>query len=169
MERTTSNARRERGSALFVAVMMLVLMGFLGFAALDRVTRDQQVAGYQNRSREALYAAEAGVAAGTQLITSGVVFDRFSSVAFPDDTTPVNIGDVTLYDREGGGLPQYYGDPLVSPAIAFKKMGVPQEGMGLKSPLRPGLWQLNVVGRSADGSQVRLETIEAVLMPGNYR
>jgi hypothetical protein len=60
MERREHAARRrEQGSALFLAVMMLVLMGFLGLAALDRVTRDEQVAGFQNRARTAFYAAEA--------------------------------------------------------------------------------------------------------------
>ena len=63
--------RSERGSALFVAVLMLVMMGFLGVAALDSVARDREVAGLQNRSRTAFYAAEAGLANARQLIHQG--------------------------------------------------------------------------------------------------
>ena len=48
--------------ALFVTVLMLVFMTAIAFAALDTVARDRQVAGLQNRSRNAFYAAEAAVA-----------------------------------------------------------------------------------------------------------
>ena len=46
MRRTRPDPRGEQGSALFVAVMLMVLMGLIGFAALDTVTKDQQVAGF---------------------------------------------------------------------------------------------------------------------------
>ena len=42
--------RREGGAAMFVAVLMLVMMGALALAAMDTATRDRQVAGFQNRS-----------------------------------------------------------------------------------------------------------------------
>ena len=54
--------RRQNGSALIVTVMLLLLLGVIGLSALDTVMRDQQVAGFQNRSTAAFYAAEAGVA-----------------------------------------------------------------------------------------------------------
>ena len=54
--------RREAGSALIITVLLLLLLGVIGLSALDTVTRDQQVAGAQNRSTAALYAAEAGLA-----------------------------------------------------------------------------------------------------------
>ncbi len=64
--------RREGGSALFVAMMLLILLGLVGFAALETVTRDQQVAGFQNHKRVAFYAAEAGLVAAVQsLETTG--------------------------------------------------------------------------------------------------
>jgi len=48
--------------------MMLVLMGLIGIAALDTMTKDRQVAGFQNRARLAFYAADAGVATGLNLV-----------------------------------------------------------------------------------------------------
>ena len=53
--------RGEGGAALLIAVLFLALMGVIGLASLDTVTRDRQVAGYQSRAQTALYAAEAGV------------------------------------------------------------------------------------------------------------
>src|SRR5574338_130571 len=154
--------RREEGSALFVAVMMLVLMGFLGLAALDRVTRDEQVAGFQNRSRTAFYGAEAAVSnARSLLANSAIVTDRSSSVSFYSQGTPRQIGDTALYDREGGALPRYYGDPAFTPPIRYLKDGPGlqggnlQPGQGLVEPL----WQINVVGASPDGSRSRIEVV----------
>ena len=59
--------RREQGSAMLIAVMMLVLMGLLGVAAMETAGEDQKIAGLTNRSRSAFYAAEAGAAHGRQL------------------------------------------------------------------------------------------------------
>ena len=58
--RRRSHDRRERGSALLVAMLMLALMGIIGIASLETVTRDRQVAGYGNLAQSALYAADAG-------------------------------------------------------------------------------------------------------------
>jgi hypothetical protein len=168
--------RREGGSALFVAVMMLVLMGFLGLAALDRVTRDEQVAGFQNRARSAFYAAEAGVAAARSLVSDpNQVYDRTATPAFPDQATPRQVGDVALYDREGGGLPEYYGDPAVAPKppIRWAKDGKGGGAFGMnlqanQGGLKETLWMINVVGESPDGSRSRVEVLASVMMSWGY-
>lgn len=163
MERRGQAARRrEQGSALFVAVMMLVLMGFLGLAALDRVTRDEQVAGFQNRARTAFYAAEAAAAEARSLIAnSAVVADRTSSVAFHQEATPRQVGDTALYDREGGNLPRYFGDPAFAQPIRYLKDGPGLQGGNLQpgQGLVETLWQINVVGLSPDGSRSRIEVV----------
>jgi hypothetical protein len=153
---------RNQGSALFVAVMMLVLMGFLGLAALDRVMRDEQVAGFQNRARTAFYAAEAAVAEARSLLAnSAIVSDRSSTIAFHPDTAPRNVGDTALYDREGGSLPRYHGDPSFNPAIRYLKDGPGLQGGNLQpgQGLVETLWQINVVGASPDGSRSRIEVV----------
>jgi hypothetical protein len=174
--------RRERGSALFIAVMMLTLMGFLGLAALDRVTRDEQVAGYQNRARTAFYAAEAGIAEGRRIVRYEVAGDdKNETPAFPQEALPRPLGDAGLFDREGGNLPRYFGDPSAelakercdrnaAVAICFARKGGDksinlggnkQQG---KSKPEIGLWHIGVVGESPDGSRARLAVLESKLM-----
>jgi hypothetical protein len=174
---TAAQRRRQAGSALFVAVMMLVLMGFLGLAALDRVTRDEQVAGFQNRARSAFYAAEAGIAEARRIISdSSLIFDRTTTPAFPDSGAPQTVGDTALYDREDGNLPRYYGDPSVlpDPPIRWAKDGKKggAYGMNLQESgggLQETLWLINVVGESPDGSRSRLEVLAVRLMAYGYQ
>lgn len=60
--------RREGGAALLIAMMMMALAGLVGMASLDTVMRDRQVAGYSSLAQSALYAADAGVAHGLDLL-----------------------------------------------------------------------------------------------------
>jgi hypothetical protein len=71
--RRQRHEHRERGSALLVAMLMLALMGIIGIASLETVTRDRQVAGYGNLAQSALYAADAGIAASLDLLRQEVV------------------------------------------------------------------------------------------------
>jgi hypothetical protein len=162
MERISTDRRREQGSALFVAVMMLVLMGFLGLAALDRVTRDEQVSGFQNRARTAFYSAEAAVAEARSILADSTkVIDRTSTPAFHTSAAKHTIGDAALYDREGA-LPRYYGDPAFNPPIKYMEKDLPiseggnlQPGQGLVQTF----WRINVIGESPDGSMSRVEVV----------
>jgi Tfp pilus assembly protein PilX len=167
MARIQHERRRESGSALFLAVMMLALMGFLGIAALDRVTRDEQVAGYQNRARTAMWAAEAGLARARQVVKTTDPIDNTTFPNFPaTQGAPETVGDTALYDREGGALPEYYGDPWIGqppirPAWDSGRLagGNVQEG---SQNLNKYLFWANVVGQSPDGSQARLEGLISI-------
>ena len=64
--------RREEGAALLVAVLLLALMGIVGLASMETVTRDRQVAGYQSRAQTALYAAEGGISQALEMIDDEV-------------------------------------------------------------------------------------------------
>jgi hypothetical protein len=168
-ERAASRRRAEAGeagSALFVAVLMLALMGFLGVAALDTVSRDRQVAGFQNRSRTAFYAAEAAVAEGRAVVHENVT-STDTNPAFPwTQAAPRNLGDFAAYDRETS-LPVFYGDPAEAQPIRWTgKTGEACQGSGLGSGLVKSFWQINVVGQSPDGSQVRLEVVESICVGG---
>ena len=66
--RVQSDRKRESGAALLVAVLLLAMLGVIGLASMETVTRDRQVAGFQNRARVALYAADAGVANAVGII-----------------------------------------------------------------------------------------------------
>jgi hypothetical protein len=161
--------RSESGSALFVAVMMLVLMGALGIVALDKVTIDRQVAGFQNRAQSAFFAAEAGVAEARDLVAE--VGTRSQVPNFHTVTAPRVLGDTALYDVEGS-TPRYYGDPRFAPDfIRYKGDGGAASGMNLqwgKQKLVTTLWQINVVGQTPDGSRSRQEVVEVKILSQGY-
>ena len=162
-------ARRQAGSALFVALMMLVIMGFLGVAALDTVTRDRQVAGFQNRNKSAFYAAEAGVAEARSEVRE--VQSRTDNVDFLfTPGAPRLLGDAALYDREVN-LPRFYGDPDFAPAVQYLEGDGPvPDGFnygGSGKTIVETFWQINVVGESADGSRVPVEVVEVKALGGS--
>lgn len=66
-------SRRETGTALIVAMLLLALMGIIGLASLDTVMRDRQVAGHTSLAQTALYAADAGVAASLDILRTEIV------------------------------------------------------------------------------------------------
>jgi Tfp pilus assembly protein PilX len=155
--------RRERGSALIVTVLLLLLLGVIGLSALDTVMRDQQVAGFQNRSTAAFYAAEAGVARAKEMIaTSAATFYAAGDITnFPTYSTPGSISDTSAYPL---GTPSYYGDPEVADPIerldttGAHGVGGTNLQMG-RARFRNLQYRLRVEGRTADGARSRLEVV----------
>lgn len=150
--------RRQRGSALLVTVLMMVLLGMLGLAALDTVTSDQQVAGFQNRARTAFYAAEAGLAQAQQVLL-GVIADT--------ETPPLpgaQLGDAALYPY---GRPSFGADPDFATPIRAVGTRLDLAGGNLRGgrPLSTvTLWQVNVRGQTPDGASSRIEAV--IVRPG---
>lgn len=147
---------RESGSALLVTVMLLLMLGLVGLAALGTTTRDQQVAGYQNRKKLALYAAEAGLAE---------VFGEITTNAGIPALSTASVGDTTLYPY---GQPSYQPDPSV--ADPLKDLGTaPFPGMALNlgagglPTYQMNYWQIRVEGRAPGGSQARVEAVSGTL------
>ncbi len=148
-------SERESGSALLVTVMLLLMIGLVGLAALNTTTRDQQVAGFQNRKRIALYAAEAGLSEAMERLVT-------TSVATVSTTT---IGDGTIFPH---GQPSYRPDPSVANPI--EDLGdAPFPGMGLNlgqgglPTYQLNYWRMHVEGRAPGGSQARLEAVSGAL------
>ena len=148
---------------MFLAVMILVLMGALGLVALDNATEDRRIAGFQNRSHTAFEAAEAGLAHARQLVLD-------ASTGTPVPLPLTTLGDTALYDRETT-RPTYQQDPRV---VATNPTGILSVGSANVSGGALGKWQsglfvLNVEGRSAQNgagvetraSIVRLEAVQA--------
>lgn len=74
--RLSKSAKNERGIALVLALVMLVLLSILGTWALDTTSTDLKIAGNYRNNDIAFYTAEAGLgyAVSQQILTSGPVY-----------------------------------------------------------------------------------------------
>jgi hypothetical protein len=165
--------RRQTGSALVVTVMVLLLLGVIGLSALDTVMRDQQVAGFQNRSTAAFYAAEAGLAQAKDEVRRNYNYAVIAEeiTTFPTYAAPAEFGDTSLYPY---GRPQYYADPDVAqPMKALNPVSSPGGGgsnmrMGGSSWGYAAPYKLRVVGETADGAKAKIESVVLNRIPGGY-
>jgi Tfp pilus assembly protein PilX len=148
---------RQQGSALLIVMLVMALMGIVGFAALEAVTRDQRVAGYQTRKKIAFYAAEAGVAKAVHAlrVNEDPTFD------------PGSVGDTTSFPM---GLPTYSMDTTSGAAASDLGPGpFPGMMMNLGQNNKPKFlmryWEARVKGEAHGGSLARIEfaagTLEA--------
>ena len=152
--------RRDSGVILFVAVLVLALMGALAIASLDSATRDQQAAGFYNRSNTSLFAAEAGVAAAKSLITNTSPCP--GTIPFVTQGAPGLVGDTASW-ASYGAQPRYYGDPTAANAIECVALRTKAGGsMSVTKPEVVADWRIYVVGESPDGSRTRLEVMHEV-------
>lgn len=153
--------RRREGSALLVAVMMLVLMGLIGIAALDTMTKDRQVAGFQNRARMAFYAADAGVATSLNLVLKAG--SRSQTPLLPATL----LGDNVIYPF---GRPSFSGDPKYANPIYWSKVdGGVIQGMNLQGggpQFVNTLWEIFVEGQTPDGGRAHLEAMATKMLDG---
>jgi hypothetical protein len=161
--------KREEGAILFVAVLILALMGAMGIAALDTATRDREAAGFYNRTSNSFYAAEAA-ASHARAAMRGVTA-RSQTPAFPDTSSPQSLGDTALYSWNGA-TPVYYGDPAFTDPIRYAQdSGVYSGGGNLQQKgqkFTNTLWQINVMGQGADGSLTRVELMETKVLTSGY-
>jgi hypothetical protein len=148
--------KHEGGSALLVTVMLLMMLGLLGLAALNTTTRDQQVAGVENRKRMALYAADAGISEA---------FGRLTTTQTPGVST-TSIGDTTIFPY---GQPSYQPDPTT--ATPIKDLGnAPFPGMGLNigegglPTYQMNYWRIRVQGLAPGGTQAKVEAVTGSLV-----
>jgi hypothetical protein len=153
--------RRSEGSALLVAVMMLVLMGLIGIAALDTMTKDRQVAGFEQRARLAFYAGDAGVETGMYL-----VYNAPSRGALPP-LPATSLGDAVIYPY---GQPVFVPDPVVANPVVYVKDGGPVQGMNLQVPPQfvNTLWNVRVQGQTPDGGRSNIELMATKMLDSGY-
>jgi hypothetical protein len=152
---------------------VLLLLGVIGLSALDTVMRDQQVAGFQNRSTAAFYAAEAGLAAAKDEVRKNYNYAVIAEeiTTFPTYAAPAQFGDTSLYPN---GRPQYYADPDVAePMRALNPVSSPGGGgsnmrMGGSSWGYAAPYKLRVVGETADGAKSKIESVVLNRIPGGY-
>jgi len=185
--RVQTDRKRESGAALLVAVLLLAMLGVIGLASMETVTRDRQVAGFQNRARVAMYAADAGVAhavgiirAQAQTLAPGgeAALEGFNP-AFPGKGGATNqaLGS----DFPAPGSPSYGMDPNASDptnvlaaaqAIRYIGKGNPCPGWIMSGDVgsvqwREALWDVRVIGAAPGGGNVAIQAAAANCHPYN--
>jgi len=145
----------QRGSALLIVMLVLAMMGIIGFAALEAVTRDQRVAGFAKRKKTAFFAAEAGVS------------EALYALRTTEDPTfaPGTVGNSSWFQQ---GLPTYSLDTssgaastnLGIAALPGMNMQMGQNGMP-KFTLR--IWEVNVKGEAPGGTVSRIQFASGAL------
>ncbi len=175
-----ASERREQGMALLITMATLALVGMLALASLNTVMRDRQVAGYQARSRTALYAAEAGVASATGIIRTGAQALASSGLAglenwnpaFPTNLAPQVLGTVP-------NAPVFYGDPTAAKPIRYIDRAGPCWAGNINGTMSmniggaqnivwlDALWDVRTSGLTTDGATVDIDAIVTSCHPFN--
>lgn len=163
-----TDGRNERGSALLVAVLLLVFMGVIGLAAMDTVSRDREVAGFTKRSRIAFYAAEAGIHTGLDLVRTA------TSRVNPPVLPVTALG--TSADYPETTQPQFEGDPAIADPIRWDRTSFRAASQGQGMRLRQGTtgftvdyWMVNSQGTGPNGGTARLEAAKRLLDFSGYQ
>lgn len=185
--RVQTDRKRESGAALLVAVLLLAMLGVIGLASMETVTRDRQVASFQNRARVALYAADAGVAHAVGIIRTQAQGLAQGGEAALESFNPAFPGKGTVAMQALGsqfpapGSPSYGMDPNASDptnvsaaaqAIRYIGKGYPCPGWIMSVDVgavqwREALWDVRVIGAAPGGGNVAIQAAAANCHPYN--
>ncbi len=140
--------KRQQGSALLIVMLLMAMMGIIGFAALEAVTRDQRVAGFMNRKKIAFFAAEAGVSAALHALRT----------TEDPNFTSSTVGDASWFPQ---GLPTYSMD--TSSGASSTDLGnaaMPGMNMNIGQNNSPKFtiryWDVKVKGEAFGGTVSRI-------------
>jgi Tfp pilus assembly protein PilX len=140
--------KRQQGSALLIVMLVMAMMGLIGFAALEAVTRDQRVAGFLKRKKIAFFAAEAGVSSARHALRTNEDPDFAAST----------VGDSSWFAH---GLPTYAMD--TSAGAASTDLGIaamPGMNMNIGQNNSPKFtiryWDVRVKGEAFGGTVSRI-------------
>jgi len=166
------HGRRESGSALVVAVLLLIVVSALAMSSMQTVASDQQVAGFQKQEHLAFYAAEAGAVAAREVVRG--MGGRSEKPTYPADypnaASPQLIGEAA--DFPNSPQPRFYADPAVVPAIGYVGEGAMcTEGCNITLggvKYNHTRWKANVVGESPSGDTRRVELVATRLLAVGY-
>lgn len=151
-------ARGERGIALIIALLMLVLLSVVGLSSMDTVMRDRQVAGHSSRSRLALYAADAGIAQGLEMVRTSTVGGALA----PGDCLATPVPVTALPNGTS------YGPDPTAPTPNVCMLSSADPCAPLDGSVEVGgtiwlytVWNLRVQGQTPDGAQSRVQATVA--------
>jgi len=102
---------RERGSALILALVLTIILTFLGFGLLSRSLLVSRIAGSERWSTKAFYAADAGISAARARLTirrTAAFNFNLTDLRGPDPTGLSDHGqiDIAVSDLAQVGAPQ---------------------------------------------------------------
>jgi Tfp pilus assembly protein PilX len=147
--------KRQQGSALLIVMLVMTMMGIIGFAALEAVTRDQRVAGFMKRKKIAFFAAEAGVS------------EALHALRVNEDPTfaQATVGNASWFAH---GLPTYGLDTSAGAASTNLGTGAfPGMNMQIAQNNMPKFtiryWEVNVKGEAVGGTISRIQFASGTL------
>jgi Tfp pilus assembly protein PilX len=147
--------KHQQGSALLIVMIVMAMMGIIGFAALESVTRDQRVAGFLKRKKIAFFAAEAGVASALYALKTN------GNPTFAQAT----VGSTSWFEH---GLPTYSMDTSGGAASTHLGPGKlegynMQLGQGGATQFSLEIWEVNVIGEAIGGTISRIQIANGTL------
>jgi len=148
--------RDERGFTLLLTVLTLLLVTSLGFAALNVVQTDQQVAGYLNRKRMALNAADAGVSRALETLQSN------GTPTVP--TTALGDGGAFPHGQPTYGVDTTAADPVENLGIGGLSGMNLRVGQNGSVQFQVQYWRIRVQGEAPGGTVSRVEFVAGNLV-----
>lgn len=146
--------KREGGAALLMSMLMLVLMGMIGIASLDTVMRDRQVAGFQSLSQTALYAADAGVSEGLDIVRREIV----GAALAPGDCLPTQVPATALANGSS------YAPDATAPVPTICMLASAEPCAEIDASIEQGqpiylytVWNVRVQGSAPAGATARIQ------------
>jgi Tfp pilus assembly protein PilX len=149
--REARRIRRQEGAALLVAMLLLALMGVIGLASLNTVMRDRQVAGFQSQSQTALYAADAGLAEGLNVLRLEVV----GAALTPGDCLTGTISNQTLPNGASYAAEAGTGICMLASADPCSELDASWEQQS--AVYLNTIWDVRSVGTASGGARARVQ------------
>jgi len=121
MRRETRSARRERGFALFLSMLLLLILTVLGIALLFTATTEQSLSGNETKVSKVFYAACSGVDYATAKLSSDKNFVGGQMPVGVSSHYPGLSGDigVTVSRPINVGYTIHPGDQIQSQGTAY--------------------------------------------------
>jgi type IV pilus assembly protein PilX len=92
---------RQKGAALFVGLVLLLVMTVLGVSGMNTATLELAMAGNAQAQQQAFQAAETGI----DVAISGGSFTTFEPTTLPAMTVGDAVADVEMTFRQSTGVP----------------------------------------------------------------
>ncbi len=138
----------ERGTALVLVMVILLLMGVLGSMMMSTSTPEIQIARNLRLHEEAFYAAERAVEYG---------------MADANIYTTIGTGSV---DIPLSGVSLAVGSTDASGTVRYLTTGPPPKGSGVDvTKFKANYYEINVTGTAPGNSRVNLETTVIKILP----